>query len=134
MKQQKPIRRLLIICIISGLIAGIITDFLFWCFPSAWLFFIIPAIMGWSIDHFGKIPREHLHDEETFEKLKIRTGLLCAFMSLFFIILALLPIFIILSASELLLNFIFFGVCILSIYWCYTRGQRCIVDAYYDTL
>lgn len=135
MKRQSPIKRLLIICIISGLIAGIVTNILFWfVFPTAWFFFIIPAIMGWSIDHFGKIPYEHLHDEETFEKLKKQTGLMCGGISLLFVLIANIPFFILVPLPYILANSVFYLVCAISIFVGYNRGQQCIVDAYYDTL
>lgn len=132
--KQSPIKRLLIICIISGLLAGIVTNILFWfVFSSAWLFFIIPAIMGWSIDHYGKIPQEHLHDEEAFEKLRKQTGLMCGGISLFFVLLANVPFLILLPLPYIFANFMFYIVCAVSIFVGYNRGQQCIVDAYYDT-
>lgn len=132
--KQSPIKRLLFICIVSGLIAGIITNILFWfVFPTAWFFFIIPAVMGWSIDRYGKIPHEHLQDEETFENLKKQTGLMCGAMSLIFVLLANIPLFIVMPLEYIVASFMFYIVCVISIVVGYNRGQQCIVDAYYDS-
>lgn len=134
MKTGNPIQRILIICIISGLVAGVITNLVFLLiYPSAWLFFLIPAIMGWSIDHYGKIPYEHLHDEETFEKLRKYTGLYCAGMSLLFVLIANIPLFIFVPLPYIFTNLIFYIVCAVSIFVGYNRGQQCIVDAFYDS-
>ena len=135
MKTTNPIVQIAVICIISGLIAGLITNILFWfVFPSGWLFFIIPAVLGWSIDRFGKIPAEHLQNEETFEKLKKRTGLLCGAISLLIVIIANIPFFILMPLPYIFANFIFYIVCAVSVYVGYNRGQQSITDAYYDSL
>lgn len=50
-------KRIIVVAAISGVISSIITLLLLLIFPSGWLFFIIPAIMGTCIHKFGKINR-----------------------------------------------------------------------------
>lgn len=134
MKQQKPLQRLIVISIVSGIVSGIVTNALFWfVFPSAWFFFIIPGIMGWSIDHFGKFPKDVLQDEESLEKLMKQTGFMCAGMCLLIMAVAVLPLLLILPAEYIYANIIFYLVCGLCVYLGYNRGQRCIMDALYDS-
>ena len=135
----KPLTRIITVCVISGLISGIIVNLLFWfVFSSAWLFFIIPAVMGWSIQRFAKIPKEHLLDEPTFEKLKKQTAWTCAAMVLLFILIDYIPLIIFFVATQqiefILFDIPFIAVCVLSVIYGYNRGQRCVVDTWSDML
>lgn len=135
--KKSSIRDVAFIGIIFGLISITIVSLLFLLvFPSAWLFFIIPAVMGWSIEKLTRIPKEELHDDESFNKLRKRTGLLCAGMVLIAIILANLIVILLGGFDPLMLlyNFIFYIVCGLSVYWGYSRGVRAITDMYYDSI
>lgn len=135
MKQKNILDRITIICLISGLVSGILTMALVWfVFPSAWFFFIIPAVMGWSIDKFAKIPKDVFSNEENIAKLQKQAGWTCAGFVLFFVLLANLPIFLVLEPIQHLLNILFYIICGVSVYWGYTRGVRCITDAYYDSV
>lgn len=123
-----------IVSVISGVISAVIVFCLFWyVFPSAWLFFIIPAIMGLSIDKFGKIDVEKLNDDAAFNSITRKAGLLCAGMVLLSIIVCVLPLFLLMSFGEHLLNVLFYGVCAVSVYWGYNRGVKCVTNAYYDS-
>lgn len=132
---MKPLAKIAVICLVSGIIAGVITDVIFFAiFPSAWLFFIIPAVMGWSIDKFGRIPKDQLLDDSSNESLQKKTGWMCAGLVLFFILITVLPILFIMSIEYIIANVLFYVVCGLGVYYGYNRGVRCIMDAYYDTL
>lgn len=132
---MKPLTRIAVICLLSGIIATVITDVIFFAiFPSAWLFFIIPAVMGWSIDKFGRIPKEQLMDYNSNETLQKKTGWMCSGFVLLFILLTVLPILIVNSIEFIIANVMFYIVCGLGVYYGYNRGVRCIMDAYYDTL
>ncbi|MDD6889536.1 MAG: hypothetical protein PUD39_04685 [Bacteroidales bacterium] len=136
-KEKSAICNIAIICIISGIFSGIIVDIFFYIlFPSAWLFFIIPAVMGFSIDKFSRIPKSELEDDESFEKLSKRTGLLCAGMVLLAILVAIVPIIVLVMRFDpiyLLSDIIFYLICGVSVYWGYNRGVRAVTDAYYDS-
>ena len=135
--KKSSIRDVAFIGIIFGLISMTIVSLLFLLvFPSAWLFFIIPAVMGWSIEKLARIPKEELHDDESFNKLCKLTGLLCAGMVLATILLT-VTIIILLGGFDpmaLVLNFVFYLMCGLSAYWGYSRGVRAITDKYYDSI
>ena len=126
-----------LVSLISGLISIIFVDVIFLVlFSSGWLFFIIPAVICWSIKKFAKINKEELFDEESFEKMAKKTGLICAGSVILAIILALLPVIIILGIYSLLLfltSFWFIIMCIICIYVSYTKGVEVITNAYYDT-
>ena len=129
-------KRIIVVAAISGIISSIITALLFFfVFPSAWLFFIIPAVMGTSIHKLGKIPAEEVEIDED-ENLQKKVGFLCAGAVLFFIILTVIPI-VIVSINQglgwnLLLNIPFFAACIIAVWYGYNRGVRAVVDSYYD--
>ena len=127
-------KNIISICIVSGLISILIVLALFWfVFTSAWLFFIIPLIMGWTIDKFGKFDASQLKDEVTYERISRRTGLLCGSMVLLCIFICILPLFFLFPIIDLLVNFAFYIVCGISIYWGYNRGVQCVTDAYYSS-
>lgn len=134
-KEKSAIYNIARICIISGIISAIIVDFLFFCvFPSAWLFFIIPAIMGFSIDKLSRIPKSELNDDEAFDKLSKRTGILCAVIVLLAVLIATIPLMMQFEPIDFLANILFYLVCGVSVYWGYNRGIRVITDAYYDSI
>lgn len=125
--------RITLVCLISGVISGLITTALIWfIIPSAWFFFIIPAVMGWSIDRYVTIPKELLEDGQNIERLQKKAGLTCGGLVLFFVILVNIPFFLVLEPIMYLKNIIFYAAAGVSVYWGYTRGVRCITDAYYD--
>lgn len=125
--------RLAIICLGSGLLSGLVANCLFWfVFPTAFLFFIVPAFMGFSLTVFGKVPADEILDDEAVEKLSKRTGMLCAAMVLLALAVSLIPMLIILSPSYLLVNFGFYIICALCVFIGYNRGVQVITDNYYD--
>jgi hypothetical protein len=135
MSKVSPLRKITIICVISGLIAGILVNVLFWLvFPSAWFFLIIPAIMGWSIDHYAKIPKDVIQDDEMYNKLSKRAAYTCAAAVLLFFLLTFVPIIIIFPIQVIIENAMFYIVGMVCVYIGYTRGQRCITDAYFDSV
>lgn len=134
-KEKSAIYNIAIICIISGIISVIIVDLLFsFVFPSAWLFFIVPAIMGFSIDKLSRIPKSELNDEASFEKLSKRTGLLCAGIVLLAVLIATIPLIMQFEPIDFLANILFYLICGVSVYWGYNRGIGAITNAYYDSI
>ena len=81
---------------ISGMIAVAIVLIIFWViFPTAWVFFIIPAVVGWSIDRFGTFDATKLENEEEFTATARKVGLTCAAIVLACIIISVLPLFLV---------------------------------------
>ena len=128
-------KRIIVVAAISGIISSVITALLFFLvFPSAWLFFIIPAIMGTCIHKFGKISAADVDKDEKLEK---KVGYICAGAVLFFILLTAIPILIVGITQGLgwsmLLNIPFFISCGIAVWYGYNRGVRAVVDSYYDS-
>ncbi len=128
-------KRIIVVAAISGIISSVITALLFFLvFPSAWLFFIIPAIMGTCIHKFGKISAADVDKDEKLEK---KVGYICAGAVLFFILLTAIPILIVGITQglgwSLLLNIPFFIACGIAVWYGYNRGVRAVVDSYYDS-
>ncbi len=128
-------KRIIVVAAISGIISSVITALLFFLvFPSAWLFFIIPAIMGTCIHKFGKISAADVDKDEKLEK---KVGYICAGAVLFFILLTAIPILIVGITQGLgwsmLLNIPFFIACGIAVWYGYNRGVRAVVDSYYDS-
>ena len=126
-------KRIIVVAAISGIISSVITALLFFLvFPSAWLFFIIPAIMGTCIHKFGKISAADVDKDEKLEK---KVGYICAGAVLFFILLTAIPILIVGITQGLgwsmLLNIPFFIACGIAVWYGYNRGVRAVVDSYY---
>lgn len=125
--------RLTVICLISGLLSGLAANCLFWfVYPTAFLFLIVPAFMGFCLTAFGKVPAEEILDDEAVEKLSKRTGMLCAAMVLLALANSLVPMLIILNPIYLLANFGFYIICALCAFIGYNRGVQVITDNYYD--
>lgn len=130
---MKLLRNILIVSAISGLISFTLVELIFFVvFPSGWIFFLIPVIMGYSIDKFVKISHEELADEEAFEKLRTRTGIICAVFVLLTVLISTIPIVLIGGIATLLVNIVFYAVCVLAVYAGYSRGVGVITDKYYD--
>ena len=128
-------KRIIVVAAISGIISSVITALLFFLvFPSAWLFFIIPAIMGTCIHKYGKISAADVDKDEKLEK---KVGYICAGAVLFFILLTAIPILIVGITQGLgwsmLLNIPFFIACGIAVWYGYNRGVRAVVDSYYDS-
>jgi hypothetical protein len=128
-------KRIIVVAATSGIISSVITALLFFLvFPSAWLFFIIPAIMGTCIHKFGKISAADVDKDEKLEK---KVGYICAGAVLFFILLTAIPILIVGITQGLgwsmLLNIPFFIACGIAVWYGYNRGVRAVVDSYYDS-
>ena len=128
-------KRIIVVAAISGIISSVITALLFFLvFPSAWLLFIIPAIMGTCIHKFGKISAADVDKDEKLEK---KVGYICAGAVLFFILLTAIPILIVGITQGLgwsmLLNIPFFIACGIAVWYGYNRGVRAVVDSYYDS-
>ena len=128
-------KRIIVVAATSGIISSVITALLFFLvFPSAWLFFIIPAIMGTCIHKFGKISAADVDKDEKLEK---KVGYICAGAGLFFILLTAIPILIVGITQGLgwsmLLNIPFFIACGIAVWYGYNRGVRAVVDSYYDS-
>ena len=128
-------KRIIVVAATSGIISSVITALLFFLvFPSAWLFFIIPAIMGTCIHKFGKISAADVDKDEKLEK---KVGYICAGAVLFFILLTAIPILIVGITPGLgwsmLLNIPFFIACGIAVWYGYNRGVRAVVDSYYDS-
>ena len=128
-------KRIIVVAATSGIISSVITALLFFLvFPSAWLFFIIPAIMGTCIHKFGKISAAAVDKDEKLEK---KVGYICAGAVLFFILLTAIPILIVGITQGLgwsmLLNIPFFIACGIAVWYGYNRGVRAVVDSYYDS-
>lgn len=127
-------KRIIKVAVISGIISSIITFVLLILFPSGWLFFIIPAIMGTCIHKFGKITSADMKDDDKLEK---RVGYMCAGAVLFFIILTAVPALIMCLYQGvgwgLLADIPFFLACALAVWYGYNRGVRAVIDSYYDS-
>ena len=127
-------KRIIKVAVISGIISSIITFILLILFPSGWLFFIIPAIMGTCIHKFGKITSADMKDDDKLEK---RVGYMCAGAVLFFIILTAVPALIMCLYQGvgwgLLADIPFFLACALAVWYGYNRGVRAVIDSYYDS-
>lgn len=127
-------KRIIVVAAISGIISSIITALLFLIFPSGWLFFIIPAIMGTCIHKFGKITAA---DVDRDDKLEKKVGYMCAGAVLFFVLLTAVPILIVSIYQGLgwamLLNIPFYIACGIAVWYGYNRGVRAVVDSYYDS-
>lgn len=127
-------KRIIVVAAISGVISSIITLLLLLIFPSGWLFFIIPAIMGTCIHKFGKISTADVDNDDKLEK---KVGFLCAGAVLFFIFLTAVPALIIgLSQGlgwSLLWDLPFLIACGLAVWYGYNRGARAVIDSYYDS-
>lgn len=129
-------KRIVIIAIISGFISSVFTAMLFFfVFPSAWLFFIIPLIMGISIHKFGKISAKDVEGTDG-DKLQRKVGLLCGGAVLLFLLLTVIPLVALSLYMGLgwgvLLDVPFFIVCAIAVWWGYNRGVQAVVDSYYD--
>ncbi len=137
MARKSSIASVISVTIFFGVISIVIVDLLFYLvFPSAWFFLLMPFIMGFGIKKFAKFPKERLNDEEEFDKLSKRMGILCGAICLFAVLIGILPILIISGEQiilHLLTNFVFYLVCALSIYFGYTKGIEIVTDAYYDS-
>lgn len=128
-------KRIIIVAVISGIISSVITALLFFfVYPSGWLFFIIPAIMGTCIHKLGNISAADVDNDDNLEK---RVGYLCAGAVLLFIILTVVPILIIGIyiglGWSLLLDIPFYIACGIAVWYGYNRGVRAVVDSYYDS-
>ena len=127
-------KHIITVAVISGIISSVIAFLLFFSvLPSGWLLFFIPAIMGISIQKFGKISAE---DVEGDDKLEKKVGYMCAGAVLFFIILTIVPITVIGLYKGLgwkILDIPFYIVCVFAVWYGYNRGVRAVVDAYYDS-
>lgn len=130
-------KRIILVATISGIITSVITAFLFFfVFPSGWLIFLIPAVMGTCIHKLGKISAEEVEGDDD-DKLQKKAGFLCAGAVLFFIILTVIPIVIVSVKQglgwDILLNIPFFIICVFAVWYGYNRGVRAVVDSYYDS-
>ncbi|MBQ3730545.1 MAG: hypothetical protein II905_02200 [Muribaculaceae bacterium] len=127
-------KRIIKVAAISGIISSIITLLLLLIFPSGWLFFIIPAVMGTCIHKFGRITAT---DVEKDEKLEKKVGLMCAGAVLLFIFLTYIPALIYCLhkglGGSLLLDIPFYICCVLAVWYGYNRGVRAVIDSYYDS-
>ena len=127
-------KRIIVVAAISGIISSVITALLFLIFPSGWLFFIIPAIMGTCIHKFGKITAADVDKDDKLEK---KVGYMCAGAVLFFVLLTAVPILIVSIYQGLgwamLLNIPFYIACGIAVWYGYNRGVRAVVDSYYDS-
>ena len=128
-------KRIIIVAVISGIISSVITALLFFfVYPSGWLFFIIPAIMGTCIHKLGNISAADVDNDDNLEK---KVGYLCAGAVLLFIILTVVPILIIGIyiglGWRLLLDIPFYIACGIAVWYGYNRGVRAVVDSYYDS-
>ena len=127
-------KRIIVVAAISGIISSIITFVLLLLFPSGWLFFIIPAVMGTCIQKFGKITSADMKDDDKLEK---RVGWMCAGAVLFFILLTAVPSLIMCLKQGLgwgvLADIPFYLACALAVWYGYNRGVRAVIDSYYDS-
>ena len=128
-------KRIILVAVISGIISSLITALLFFLvFPSGWLFFIIPAVMGTCIHKFGKITAADVDNDDKLEK---KVGYMCAGGVLFFILLTAVPILIVNLYQGLgwglLLDIPFYIACGIAVWYGYNRGVRAVVDSYYDS-
>lgn len=128
-------KRIIIVAAISGIISSVITLLLlFFVFPSGWLFFIIPAIMGTCIHKFGNISATDMEKDENLEK---KVGYMCAGGVLFFVLLTCVPLLIVSLKKDLgwslLWDVPFYVACGFAVWYGYNRGVRAVVDSYYDS-
>lgn len=133
--KSKSLKSVITVGVVTGLLSGLMVLALFiFIYPTAWFFFIIPAVMGTCIYKYAKVP--FYEDEEENEKLAKKVGLLCAGMSLLFILfpVALIAIVASYSFGELLANVPFLIMCALAVWYGYNRGQRAVVDANSDAI
>lgn len=131
----KGLKNVITVCLVAGIISIILVELLFFfIFPSGWLFFLIPVIMGWSLKKYAKFPRVELANEEAFEKLRTRTGIICAAIVLISVLISVLPVIILGGIEALIANIAFYAVCVVAIYAGYSRGVGVITDEYYDSL
>lgn len=129
-----PIDRILTVAVISGFISGILVLMLMmFVFASAWFFFIIPVIMGWSISKFSRITKQEMDEDEKLEK---KAGWISAGVVLLFVVVTAVLISVAVMSggnwTDLFLNIPFLIVSSLSVWYGYSRGVRAVVDAYYD--
>lgn len=138
MKTSTLYRKVAAMCLLSGIIAIIITyALILFIFPSGWFFFIVPAFMGWFLTKYCKLPAEALQDEDVYERLSKRMGILCAAMCLVTILISIVPLALLSNydfISNLLLNFLYYIICGVCVFTGYNRGVRVVADAYYDSL
>lgn len=128
-------KRITIVSIIAGVIAGIITLWVFGMFPNALVFFLIPGLIGLAVDKFGKAKNAVTPGDDTnYERLARLCGLLCGGITLTFVMIPTAVIFHLAGGTFLLLNPFFDGVCVLSVFWGYRRGRQAILDAYYQAV
>lgn len=119
---------------ISGIISTIVVMFLFWgLFPTPWLFLIIPGVVGWSIDKYGKFDASKLADDEEFAAMSRKVGITCASIVLLCLIITMLPLFLVMSFGDHLKSIFMYVICGISVYWGYNRGVRCVTDAYFES-
>lgn len=124
-------KRITLVCVLSGIIAGLIASALFYLvFPSAWLFLIIPAVMGFAVEKFGISDDLDLQDEYQYNKFARHCGLLCGGLCLTFICLCTLPILLV-APIELLASVGFDLGCVLSVFWAYRRGVKAVLNTAY---
>lgn len=130
---SKGLKNVSKVCIISGLISIILVEVLFFfVFPTALFFLLIPVIMGYSIAKFAEIPYEELLNKEAFEKLRTRTGIICAAFMLITVLISVLPIILLLGICTKLVKIIFFvSLCLFVIRLGYTFGARVVSETYY---
>lgn len=127
-------KNIITVACISGFISVAIAIGIFWfVFPTAWVFFLIPAIVGWSIDKFGKFDASKLEDEDEFSAATRKVGFTCAAIVLLCFIIAMLPLFFVMSFGDHLMNVLSYIICGISVYWGYNRGVQCVTDAYYNS-
>ena len=133
MSLSKSIKRIILISVISGGLSGLLVIILFFAiFPSALLFFLIPIIMGNSIQKWGKIPAEEVRGSERLEKT---AGYVCAAIVLLFVVLTCAIIVLLTKYMGIgfFPNITFMIACIISIVYGYYRGQQAVVDSYFDS-
>lgn len=88
--------------------------------------------MGASLKKFTKFPSEELTDDEAFERLRKRTGIICASVVLGTVLISLLPIIIFGGVEAVLFNIVSYAICALAVFAGYTSGVGVITNAYYD--
>lgn len=141
MEKKSSISSVVIVAVLSGIVAIVVVDALFTIFPSGWLFFLIPVIMGFSLKKFAKFPKDLLEDDDEFEKLSKKVGLLCAGICLVAMVVAVVPIYMIVGSVkgvnilEIILSDVFFyAACVVCIYFGYSKGKEVVTNAYYDSI
>ena len=106
-------KRIILVAIISGIISSLIACILFfYVLQDAWLFFIIPAIMGICIQKFGNISSEEVDMDAAKEK---KVKYLCIGLVLFFTLLTAIPLILISihrgSGWDILIDIPFYVIC-----------------------